>query len=418
MSRPLEAGVLPLFRLFVAFEILLLLVRPLAGAFRPPPLPAPSPWPALVLQTLFLGYLWSARLRERMGAAYLPAALAFAVAGPLTGSAFALRMGLAAGVPAADLVRQSWLAIVVLLVPVILIAWQYGFRWVVWTSAAVTVADLAASLPLADRGGPPPLALAAGALVRCFFCLTVGYTVARLMDAQRRQRAALQSANTQLAHYAETLEQLAVSRERNRLARELHDTLAHGLSAVAVQLAAMQALWEARPEEARGRLSAALDTTREALADARRAIADLRARPLDDLGLLQALRELARSSAGRAGLELELELAAEARGLGAATEQAVYRVAGEALANVAQHARARRVAVRFSWSERGASLVVADDGCGFDPAAAVDGGRFGLLGMRERAQAAGGALEVESAPGSGTTVRLTLRRRDDPRPDL
>ena len=418
MRRPLEPGVLPLLRAFVALEALLLLLRPLADAVRPPPLPAPSPWPALALQIAFLGYLCSARLRGRLGAAYLPAALAFAVAGPLAGSAFALRMGLAAGVPAAELVRQSWLTIVVLLVPVILIAWQYGFRWVLWTSLLVAAADLAASLPLAARGGPAPLTLFAVALARCLFFMPVGYAVARLADAQRRQRDALEQANARLARYAQTLELLAVSRERNRLARELHDTLAHGLSAVAVQLGAVQAVWESRPEEARGGVAVALDATRAALGDARRAIADLRARPLEDLGLPQALRELALSAAAREGLALELDVPPEAPPLGPAAEQAFYRVAAEALANVTRHARARRVAVRFAGSEGGASLVVADDGRGFDTAAAVDGGCFGLAGMRERAEAVGGALEVESAPGSGTSLRLTLRRPDDPGPDL
>ncbi len=336
----------------------------------------------------------------------------------LVSAAAGMRFRVEAGIRAEELVRGSWVLIVVLLVPVIIVAWQYGFRWVLWFCLLTAAAELALTLPLPGKGGPPALTLVVIALVRCLFFLPVGYAVARLVDAQRRQREALASANARLARYASTLEQLAVSRERNRLAHELHDTLAHGLSGLAVQLEAMSVLWKSQPGTARTMLSDALTGTRTALSEARRAIAALRARPLEDLGLARAVRELAKSTAARAGLALDLRVPASLDGLDGETEHALYRIAAEALANVARHAEARRLTVRLEQSGGCISLLVADDGRGFDPATVRDDKRFGLYGMQERARLIGSELGVESTHGKGTTVGLTVRRGSDTRPDL
>src|SRR5262249_42481365 len=213
------------------------------------------------------------------------------------------------------------------------------------------------------------------------------------------------------------LEELAVSRERNRLARELHDTLAHGLTAVAVQLEAVNALWDAAPGEARATLARALDTTRASLTDARRAIAALRAAPVEDLGLARAVRELAESAAWRAGLALDAHIPDRVRGLEPEAEHAAYRIAAEAVANVVKHAAAHRLGVCFEEKGPQLPLGITDDGRGCD-LEAVPADRFGIQGMRERARAVGGTLHLASAPGAGTSVRLTLESVDDSRPDL
>src|SRR5262249_32851825 len=153
----------------------------------------------------------------------------------LVSAAAGIRLRAEAGLRAEELVRGSWILIVVLLVPLVIVAWQYGFRWVLGFCVLSAGAELALTLPVAT-GGPQAAALVAIALVRCLFFVPVGWAVSRLAAAQRRQRSALAEANARLARYATTLEQLAVSRERNRLAHELHDTLAHGLSGLAVQL--------------------------------------------------------------------------------------------------------------------------------------------------------------------------------------
>jgi signal transduction histidine kinase len=402
-----EPGILQLFRIFVALEILLLLLRMgLEAAFRADfPLVRPA-WPGLTFLALQLGYLSWRRLELALGRYYLPIALVASIGLTVLSAAAGFKLRLDAGIRAEELVRGSWVLIVVLLVPLIIVAWQYGFRWVLWFCALTVATELALTLPLAGRGGPPALTLVVIAVVRCLFFLPVGYAVARLARAQREQRAALTEANARLARYASTLEELAVSRERGRLAHELHDTLAHGLSSVAVQLEAMRALWKSQPEAARSLLTDALEATRTALGEARRAIGALRASPVEDLGLAQAVRRLAESEAARGGLALDFkqELKGETD---REIEHAVYRIAAEALANVVRHAQARSVTVVL---EQG-RLIVADDGRGFDAAAPLDEGRFGLYGMRERARMIGAALEIESAPGKGATVRLTVPER-------
>ena len=402
-----EPGILQLFRIFVALEILLLVLRMgLEAAFRSDfPLVRPA-WPGLTFLALQLGYLSWRRLELGLGRFYLPIALVASIGLTVLSAATGFKLRLEAGIRAEELVRGSWILIVVLLVPLIIVAWQYGFRWVLWFCALTVATELALTLPLADRGGPPALTLVVIALVRCLFFLPVGYAVARLARAQREQRAALAEANARLARYASTLEELAVSRERGRLAHELHDTLAHGLSSVAVQLEAMRALWKSQPEAARSLLTDALEATRTALNEARRAIGALRASPVEDLGLAQAVRALAESEAARGGLALDLKVDSMQE-QNRDVEHAVYRIAAEALANVVRHAQARSVTVKL---EQG-RLLVADDGRGFDPAAPLDEGRFGLYGMRERARMIGAALEIESAPGKGSTVRLTVPER-------
>ena len=419
MTRSIEPGILPLFRIFVALEILLLLLRiGLEAVFRADFPLVGSPWAGLVFLALLFAYLSWPALQTRLGRFYLPVALVLSIGMTLVSAAAGMRFRVEAGIRAEELVRGSWVLIVVLLVPVIIVAWQYGFRWVLWFCLLTAAAELALTLPLPGKGGPPALALVVIALVRCLFFLPVGYAVARLVDAQRRQREALASANARLARYASTLEQLAVSRERNRLAHELHDTLAHGLSGLAVQLEAMSVLWKSQPGTARTMLADALAGTRTALSEARRAIAALRARPLEDLGLARAVRELAESTAARAGLALDLRVPASLDGLDGETEHALYRIAAEALANVARHAQARRLTVRLERSGGCINLLVADDGRGFDPATAADDKRFGLYGMQERARLIGGELGIESAPGKGAAVRLTVRRENDTRPDM
>jgi len=243
-------------------------------------------------------------------------------------------------------------------------------------------------------------------LLRTTLYALVGYVVVRLARAQRRQREALHQANLRLAHYAATLEQLAVSRERNRLARDLHDTLAHTLSGVAVQLEAARSLWEGDPHLARAMLQEALSATRSGLGEARNAIHALRAAPLDDLGLALAVRRLARSTAERANLALELQVPESCGEVAPVIEQAVYRIADEALANAARHAQAHDLLVRLARRGDTLELTISDDGRGFDPDRPPPRGHYGLQGMRERAEMIGSELEVVSKPGRGTTVRL------------
>lgn len=409
--RDIEPGLLPLFRMFVALMLGLLTLRLwLTTAFDADFLSLPSAWPGIVLQALLLGYLFSARLQRWFGRYYLPLAIGLFVTLALVGAVAAMKLRVAAGQSAEELVRGTWMLIVMLVVPLVLVSWQYGFRWAVAYCVITAVIDVAFMLPLTQRGGLSLQSLGAIAFVRTVVLLPVGYTVARIVDVQRRQRAALAEANARLARYATTLENIAAERERHRLAHELHDTLAHGLSSIAVQLEAMLALWSTKPDTVRTMLCEALTATRTALSDSRRAIKALRARPLEDMGLAPALRYLAESTAAHVSLDLSMELPMAVEGLESETEHAIYRIASEAVANVVRHAHARRLTFTMTDDGRNVQLTITDDGRGFDMARPTDEGSFGLYGMQERARLIGAELFIESAPENGTTLRLSVRR--------
>jgi two-component system NarL family sensor kinase len=206
------------------------------------------------------------------------------------------------------------------------------------------------------------------------------------------------------ARPAEESAQLARAEERTRLAREIHDTLAQGLTAIALHLeGALHHLTE-RPERARTRLLRALQTARENLEEARRSVLDLRAAPLAGKPLASALRALARTFTSETGIRVRVRVEG-VQALPLRVEAELFRIAQEALTTVRRHAEATEVAITLRQTPRRAQLTVRDNGRGFDPGAVPDG-RQGIVGMRERARLLGGSLHVTSrrrAP-SGTTV--------------
>ncbi len=202
---------------------------------------------------------------------------------------------------------------------------------------------------------------------------------------------------------------LGAVEERNRLAREIHDTLAQNLTATGLQIESAEALLEADadPERVRASLDRALSLTRSNLEEARRSVLDLRAAPLEDRSLPEALRDLIDRWESETGVSARFRTVNGSRPLPPGVEAALDRVCGEALANVARHAGARRVTVRLVSTPESVGLLVEDDGRGFDPSR-VPEDRHGILGMRERVAVLGGVLRVESSPGGGTRVEATL----------
>jgi two-component system NarL family sensor kinase len=203
---------------------------------------------------------------------------------------------------------------------------------------------------------------------------------------------------------------LGAVEERNRLAREIHDTLAQGLAAAGLQLESAEAFLEAGPdtERARAALSRALDLTRSNLEEARRSVLDLRAAPLEGRSLPEALELLADRWEAETGIAARFAAVNRARPLPPRVEVALYRVCQEALTNVARHAGAGRVSIRLVATPEAVRLVVEDDGRGFDPSR-VDGDRQGLVGMRERVEMLGGTLDVRSDPGDvGTRIEAAV----------
>lgn len=344
--------------------------------------------------------------QRRLGGAFLPLVIALISLIPVVTSNVAVL-----GVPPNPSNRPEVLmlrTLPILFVALILTAWQYGWPIVIGFSVGVNLFALGLHL-LFYRPGPvsllPPVIVL---LIQTVSFLVVGYFIHTLMTRMQQQRQALEQANTRLLDYAGTLEDLATSRERNRLARELHDTLAHTLSGLSVQLETAKAYWDVDPTTARRLLEQSLAATRAGLQETRRALKALRSSPLEDQGLRLAVRQLAESAAERANLHLELELPASLPALSDAEQQCVYRVAQEAVANVVHHANARTLTVHLARENHGIRLTIGDDGQGFDPRNFVTAGHYGLKGMHERAVLSGGTLTVKSRSGAGTEVQLRI----------
>ncbi|TMD99741.1 MAG: hypothetical protein E6I76_01740 [Chloroflexi bacterium] len=207
----------------------------------------------------------------------------------------------------------------------------------------------------------------------------------------------------------------AVEEERERLARELHDSVTQAIYGVV--LGTRTTLTMLRSDRDPGVAAAALEEVaamaETALSEMRELLVELHPRSLLDEGLVGALRRLAAAAASRyRGVEIDCALGAEPD-LPAATREALYRIAQEALRNALRHARPGRVAVSLRPAAGGLILEVCDDGAGFDPTAACPG-HLGLVSMRERAARIGGRLELVSAAGRGTTVRVSLARSRQP----
>jgi signal transduction histidine kinase len=222
-------------------------------------------------------------------------------------------------------------------------------------------------------------------------------------------QAAVAIANAQLlARTRET----AMLEERTRLARDIHDTLAQGLTGIVVQLGAAQRALAVAPDESREHLALAQRMARESLAEARRSVWNLRAPALDRGDLVDALRSVAVRPLG-SDVAVTFELTGEPWPLTTAIESTLLRVAQEALANVARHSQATEARLALVYRADSVELSVGDNGVGFDSqAAAEDGitpgpwGGFGLIGMRERVAALGGSLAVTSHDGVQVTATI------------
>jgi two-component system NarL family sensor kinase len=203
---------------------------------------------------------------------------------------------------------------------------------------------------------------------------------------------------------------LARAEERTRLAREIHDTLAQGLTAIGLDLEGALRHLDDRPEQARARLERALMTTRESLEEARRSVLDLRSAPLAGRPLVDALGALARAFTSETGVRVA-ERAVDGLDLPLRIEAELYRIAQEALANVRRHARATEVEIALQATPNEVILAIQDNGVGFAPGGTAEDSH-GIVGMRERAKLLGGRLRVASRPGKGTKIsaRVPLRR--------
>lgn len=229
--------------------------------------------------------------------------------------------------------------------------------------------------------------------------------------------AQLADANVRLSAYAVQAEELATTQERNRLAREIHDSLGHFLTVANVQIKAAQATMDKDPVRAQQALEHAARLTQEGLAAVRQSVATLRETPLGGVSLPDALAALAAESQAT-GIVTELTVTGTPRPLDPRAELTLYRAAQEGLTNVRKHARASRIDIQLGYAKESAvELVIHDNGIGGRPAPDTSG--FGLLGLAERARQLGGHLSVAGDRGDGYTLTLTLPwdASQAPRPD-
>jgi signal transduction histidine kinase len=292
-----------------------------------------------------------------------------------------------------------------------------GARLALLAALLATLAAAAAGLWLA--GAP-----AARASIAILALLAFGLeaALARQLTAETARRSALregaqrhardlerqvESRTRELSALSTHLQELS-EREKSQLARNLHDELGGLLTAAKMDLSWLQS--RAPPgafQERLTQLGAVLD---EAMDLKRSVVDELRPSLLDHFGLPTALRAYAESTCAKAGLDSELQLSEESVPMPKEAAIALFRVGQEGLTNIIRHARARTIRLSFTGEADVYRFVLSDDGCGFNAADPQFRWSHGLMGMRQRVRSLGGTIEIDSAPGAGTTLRVTVPR--------
>lgn len=233
------------------------------------------------------------------------------------------------------------------------------------------------------------------------FSVAFGSWIMRIINQSQERAELIAQLEQTRAELAEANREAGVLAERERLASEIHDTIAQGFTSIVMLAAAADAVIDSDPAKAKVQLELVDRTARENLAEARALVAGLAPTALASATLSDALARLTDHAGQELGISAEFSLNGQPALLGTGTEVVLLRVCQEALSNVRKHAKARSVRVRLRYSD-GVSLEIADDGVGFDSALASEG--FGLRSMRTRVAEIGGKLTVHSADGEGTTV--------------
>ena len=284
---------------------------------------------------------------------------------------------------------------------------------VLWTLALAVAATLGPVI--AWTRGDEPLWGPGQTLVGMVFSLAMGLWIFRVLDESSQRAVLIRELESTRAELAALHHQQGMVAERERLSREVHDTLAQGYTSIVVLAQTAAAALPGDAAVAVERLAVIEDVARENLAEARAMVAAFAPVALDDATLVEALHRLADRFGRETGISTRVDTAAlgdAGPGLSRAEEIVLLRGAQEALANVRRHASATAVVLRVSRMGTGeaaqVSVHVEDDGVGFDPAVAAG---VGLAGLRDRAEEVGGAVDVASAPGEGTRVTVRVPAR-------
>ncbi|PKN83499.1 MAG: hypothetical protein CVU46_16815 [Chloroflexi bacterium HGW-Chloroflexi-8] len=409
----IEPGLIRIFRFFVWAEALAFMMVPAAEKIFIGKISnyAQDPFYIIFLQSLALGiYLSIPWLRRKLKQYYLLIALIVAIVIPSLVVDFDITIRVLGNQPF-DILR-IWALLPFLMIPLVAASWQYEFKTVFVLFFGLGLLD-GAYLIWLNSGISMEIMMPLFAIfIRSVTLSLVGLMITELMHTQREQRRALMRANLQLNQQALVQEQLVTSRERNRLARELHDTLAHTLSGLTVQLEAMHTIYPQDDGQMHELIDTALNTSRNGLEETRRALKALRAEPLEDLGLEFSLLNLVNMVQSRAGLTVKVDLPDPISFFSEDEEQTIYRITQEAFENILRHSKATRIWLSLESKDDSRILKIRDDGIGFDLSEhdlILD--RLGIQGMRERAETIGAEFSIHSSPGLGTTVELVMRAK-------
>lgn len=246
--------------------------------------------------------------------------------------------------------------------------------------------------------------------------MAIGILVAWRVDRESRQRQIAEELAARVTRLNQRLTS-AQEEEWRRIARELHDDTAQSLILLCQQIDRAAAA-PRLPRTSRDELRGVRTTAQAILKDVRRFSRDLRPSALDDLGLAAAVQWLASDISAQQGIETSVDLATQLPRLAADTELGIFRIIQEGLRNVAKHSGAARATVTLECRAGVLRIVVADNGRGFQPASSADDlvldGKLGLVGMQERAQIMGGNLRVDSRPGGGTSLIISIPVKHEP----
>lgn len=318
---------------------------------------------------------------------------------------------------------MTWLAIVTAAWAALLLA-SPDYSWVAFPlfflhlhllrgwhaiTAVIAMTALVITTQTLHSGFSPGIAI--GPIFGAASAIVIARGYQAIYHESRRRQDLIDDLTRTRSELATTQHQAGVAAERERLAREIHDTLAQGLSSIILLLRAADKALPPDADKARSRITEAERTASDNLSEARRFVRDLRPAPLTENSLPQALERLCQNTEHDTGLHCHLRIDDGATALPATYEIALLRAAQATLSNVTRHARASTAVITLGLLDTEVTLDIYDDGTGFDPDTThprADGSGYGLPTLHERITALGGSMTVESAPGHGTAVAIGL----------
>jgi signal transduction histidine kinase len=418
-QKNLNQRIIPLLRLSIFIQILIYLIdfnfqprRP--GQSERVLLFEPSTIIPVILMTLILIALFIPIIQKKISRKSILLIL-YAQTFITIGSRFLFSLTSNRNFPSPAIGLSRWDTLIFLIIPLIYIAWQYKFTYVIVFCGIVTLTEIIPTI-LLTRNEWDWYFIAiniTSILGRGFILGLIGWIESRLVELQQNQQRQLELSNQKLRKYALTTERLAQSQERNRIARELHDTLAHTLSSVSVQLEAVKALFDLNPGDSKKLLIKSIENTRNGLKETRRTLKDLRSSELESFGLIGAINNVLLSAKERGGFQVNTSLGKDLDSLNDEISHSLFRIVQEAMENIVRHSNAKNVSLTLHLHKNEIVLFISDDGLGFSKRAIKEKDSFGIRGMRERVETLGGVFTINSNPQHGTTIEVVLEKDND-----